>query len=201
MKIFIVHGNHPTVQGDPMQVHATKEGANAYAAELVNIFLTEYTDDDDVIILAADATAETWEAKCLEYRQHIADDQGRDLDHLDDEDAGDVWIIEDVLHGGDALYGKHVRDAEGAILTPILMSKVYNPWDGSAEPPAADGTHVDVKLRCGVERSGIIGQPGYARRWTHLNSPDDIIGFITVTIVECLDPADIKPIIGTKHEG
>lgn len=187
MQIFIVHGNHPTVQGDPMQVHATKESANAYAAELVNIFLKEYTDPEDDFetpILSPDATAETWEAKCLEYRQHIADDQGRDLDHLDDEDAGDVWIIEDVLHGA-------------PIIIPV---DCHTPWHGGETPPLPAGHAVNVRHRNGKEFSTYVGT-GRASNWMHEGSPIDIVAFLPIIEVTGIDPADMKPIIGTKHEG
>ena len=100
MNIFVVQGDHPSIPGHIMKFYATRALANIEAANIVNLLLNDYTDDeDDSPIIAADATAETWEAKCLEYRQHVADDMDVDLDHLDNDDAGDVWITEEPLHG------------------------------------------------------------------------------------------------------
>lgn len=100
MKIYIVQGGHPSIHGNPMQPHATRVSANTYAAELVNFILADYTDDEDEYPkIVADATADTWEAKCLEYRQMRAVDLECDLDDLNDSDAGDVWIVEEELQG------------------------------------------------------------------------------------------------------
>ena len=175
MKIFIVNGGHPTIQGNPMRPYATKEAANAFAAELVNIILGDYTDDEsDQPIIAADATADTWMDKCLEYRQSIADDMECDLDDLEDDDAGDVWIVEEELIGGDEIYARK---------SPETAPRDWSPWQGGDEPPLPAGQDVEVLLRCGVERSGTVGEFGYANRWNHLNQPDDIMGFIPVPIV------------------
>lgn len=193
MKIYIVQGGHPTIQGNPMKPFATKEAANSYAAELVNMILSDYTDDeDDKPIIAPDATAETWESKCLEYRQSIADDMEVDLDDLEDDDAGDVWIVTEDLIGGDEIYAK---------IEEIKTSpREWIVWDGSVEPPLPAGQHVDVLLRCGVWRSGKVGEDGYAKRWQHMNYPDDIVGYIPMLTVETVPEEDMKPIKGVKLE-
>lgn len=184
MKIYIVKGDHPSVPGQSMQIHATKDGANAYAAELVNLLLNDYTDDEELPHLAADATAETWSDKCLEYRQHVADDMEIDLDTLEDDDAGDVWIIEDVLHGA-------------PIIIPVDQ---HTPWHGGETPPLPAGHAVNVRHRNGKEYSTYVGT-GRATNWVHEGAPIDIVAFLPIIEVTGIDPVDNKPIIGTKREG
>lgn len=84
MKVYVVQGEHWTVPGINLTVHATEDGANAKAAELVNGMLDE-------VGLARRATPRTWEKHLDRIRAKLDRDGVYDYDTGEDASL-DVWV-------------------------------------------------------------------------------------------------------------
>lgn len=102
MKIYVLKSTSNLASGILEQHFSTRAAANIEAAARVNIVREE-------IDMPGDATADDWEAKCLEMRQHVADESDIDLDDMEDDDAADVWIDESYLQGFDDTDGERWR--------------------------------------------------------------------------------------------
>lgn len=81
-KVYLVEGCHWHVPGAPQSVHATMDGANARARELVNIML------GDVELKPG---AGNWEEDLARIKTALAENDAADPDDCD------VWITEFVI--------------------------------------------------------------------------------------------------------
>lgn len=59
-KVFLLQSEHPTIPGMIIKLYASKAGADAMAAELLNDILCYLNEGQETTIKSSAATAETW---------------------------------------------------------------------------------------------------------------------------------------------
>lgn len=109
--VFILEAEHFHMPGRILQIHATKESADAAAAGCVN-------DLRDWVQLPKDATAENWETKLKEARRKRARDMSCKVDELGDDDGHVSVLPEPVIAATSDLVSTLVsalKDAETEI--------------------------------------------------------------------------------------